>query len=98
MRYIARAYGAGTGLYEGTPAELAEIDLMMDQVSHGMSTSAADDVGAVAAERAVAWLSAAAAPLALRDVMLRRRLGISGLGFAPDPVWCRIMPRSRLLE
>jgi len=33
MRYIARAYGAGTGLYEGTPAELAEIDLMMDQVS-----------------------------------------------------------------
>jgi len=32
MRYVARKYGAGSGLYEGTPEQLAVVDMMMDQV------------------------------------------------------------------
>ena len=31
LRYLARTHGAGKGLYEGTPAALAEVDLVLDQ-------------------------------------------------------------------
>lgn len=33
LRYVARTYGAGTGLYEGTPEVLAEIDMVLDQAT-----------------------------------------------------------------
>ena len=32
LRYIARQYGAGSGVYEGTPAQLAAVDQAMDVV------------------------------------------------------------------
>lgn len=35
LRYIARKYGAGTGLYDGTIEELTQIDLMYDQTVRG---------------------------------------------------------------
>jgi glutathione S-transferase len=34
LRYLARKYGAGKGVYEGSAEYLARIDLIMDQVWH----------------------------------------------------------------